>query len=178
MSLQQQQIYLENAIEVREVKNLKLANRMLKKFREEKQKKEQAMQQQNIQAQQQAAAKTAEQTALAETQKQQVLTEQKIQLEQSKSEFEMKKLQMEADLKKQLMEQEFGYNMELAKAQNGAKQESETVKEDRKDQRTKMQATQQSQMISQRKDNSLPTNFESEGNDNVGGIELGQFEPQ
>jgi hypothetical protein len=178
MSLQQQQIYLENAIEVREVKNLKLANRMLKKFREEKQKKEQAMQQQNIQAQQQAAAKTAEQTALAETQKQQVLTEQKIQLEQSKSEFEMKKLQMEADLKRQLMEQEFGYNMELAKAQSGAKQESENVKEDRKDQRTKIQATQQSEMISQRKDNSTPTNFESKGNDNVGGMGLEQFEPQ
>ena len=178
MSIQQQQIHLENAIEVREVKNLKLANRMLKKFREEKQKKDQAMQQQNIQAQQQAAAKTAEQTALAETQKQQVLTEQKIQLEQSKSEFEMKKLQMEADLKRQLMEQEFGYNMELAKAQSGAKQESENVKEDRKDQRTKIQATQQSEMISQRKDNSTPTNFESKGNDNVGGMGLEQFEPQ
>jgi len=178
MSLQQQQIYLENAIEVREVKNLKLANRMLKRFREEKQKKEQAMQQQNIQAQQQAAAKTAEQTALAETQKQQVLTEQKIQLEQSKSEFEMKKLQMEADLKRQLMEQEFGYNMELAQAQAGAKQQSEDVKENRKDERTKIQASQQSQMISQRKDNSTPTNFESEGNDNVGGMGLQQFEPQ
>ena len=178
MALQQNQIYLENAIEIREIKNLKLANRMLKKFRQEKQKTEQAMQQQNIQAQQQAAAKTAEQTALAETQKQQVLTEQKIQLEQAKSEFDIKKLEMEAEIKKQLMEQEFGYNMDLAKATASAKQQNETVKEDRKDQRTQIQASQQSQMINQRQNDGMPTNFESNGNDNIGGgLGLDQFEP-
>tara|TARA_R100000805_G_C3615105_1_gene116453 strand:- start:662 stop:1945 length:1284 start_codon:yes stop_codon:yes gene_type:complete len=188
MALQQNQIYLENAIEVREIKNLKLANRMLKKFREKKQAQEQAAQQQNIQAQQQAQAKTAEQTALAETQKQQVLTEQKIQLEQSKSEFDIKKLQMEAELKKQLMEQEFNYNMELAKIAANAKQQSENTKEDRKDQRTRIQATQQSEMINQRKNDgsamnfennqAAPSNFESMGNDNLGNMGLDQFEPQ
>ena len=76
------------------------------------------------------------------------------------------------------MEQEFGYNMELAKAQGEAKKSSEAYKEDRKDERTKIQATQQSEMISQRKNDSLPKNFESAGNDTVGGFGLEQFEPR
>jgi len=95
---------------------------------------------------------------------------------------------MEAELKKQLMEQEFQYNMELAKIAANAKQESENSKEDRKDQRTKIQATQQSEMISQRKNDgdpmnfednqAAPSNFESMGNDNLGNMGLDQFEPQ
>jgi hypothetical protein len=178
VALQQNQIYLENAIEIREIKNLKLANRMLKKFRERKQAEEQAAQQQNIQSQQQAQAQTAEQTALAETQKQQVLTEQKIQLEQAKSQMDIKRMEMEAQIKRQLMEQEFEYNMQLAKAQGEAKQSSENAKEDRKDNRTKMQATQQSELINQRQNDSLPTNFESTGNDNLEGFSLDQFMPK
>ena len=178
VALQSGQIYLENAIEIREIKNLKLANRMLKKFREKKDAQEQIAQQQNIQAQSQAQAQAREQEALAETQKQQVLTEQKIQLEQAKSQMEIQRMEMEAQIKRQLMEQEFQYNMDLAKAQGEAKRSSEAYKEDRKDERTKIQATQQSEMINQRQNDSLPTNFESAGNDTVGGFGLEQFMPR
>ena len=178
MALKSNQIYLENAIEIREIKNLKLANRMLKKFRENKQQVEQAAQQQNIKAQSEAQAQTAEKTALAETQKQQVLTEQKMQLEQAKSQFEIQRMEMEAQIKKQLMEQEFQYNMDLAKAQAEAKKSNETFKEDIKDERTKLQATQQSELINQRQNKSLPTNFESAGNDNLDGFGLEQFMPK
>ena len=178
VALQSGQIYLENAIEIREIKNLKLANRMLKKFREKKQAQEQAAQQQNIQAQSQAQAQAREQEALAETQKQQVLTEQKIQLEQAKSQMEIQRMEMEAQIKRQLMEQEFQYNMDLAKAQGDAKKANEMYKEDRKDERTKIQATQQSELINQRQNDSLPTNFESAGNDNTEGFGLEQFMPR
>ena len=178
VALQSGQIYLENAIEIREIKNLKLANRMLKKFREKKDAQEQIAQQQNIQAQSQAQAQAREQEALAETQKQQVLTEQKIQLEQAKSQMEIQRMEMEAQIKRQLMEQEFQYNMDLAKAQGEAKRSSEAYKEDCKDERTKIQATQQSEMINQRQNDSLPTNFESAGNDTVGGFGLEQFMPR
>ena len=86
---------------------------------------------------------------------------------------------MEAQLKKQLMEQEFQYNMQLAKVQGEVKQGLEKTKENRKDERTKIQASQQSQMISQRQNDSQPTNFESSGNDNIGGgFGLEQFEPR
>ena len=115
---------------------------------------------------------------MAEVQKQQALAQTKIQIEQSKSQFDIQKLQQEAEIKKQLMEVEFQYNMRLAEAQAGVKKENEKYKEDRKDDRTKIQATQQSELIDQRKNDSLPKNFESAGFDNLGGFGLEQFEPR
>ena len=172
------QIDLEDAIDIRQVNNLKLANQMLKKRRKEKQAKDQQMQQQNMQAQAQANAQAAEQISLAEAQKQQVISEQNINYEQAKSQFSIQKMEREAQIKQQLMEIEFNYNMQLTKAQSTAKQQDETIKEDRKDQRTEMQATQQSELIDQRKNDLLPKNFESAGNDTMGGFGLEQFGPK
>tara|TARA_B110001450_G_C17612991_1_gene478063 strand:- start:220 stop:1446 length:1227 start_codon:yes stop_codon:yes gene_type:complete len=172
------QIDLEDAIDIRQVNNLKLANQMLKKRRKEKQARDQQIQQQNMQAQAQSNAQLAEQTAMAEANKQQVLTEQNIGYEQAKSQFAIQKMEREAQIKQQLMELEFNYNMQLTQAQSKAKQQDETIKEDRKDQRTEMQATQQSELIDQRKNNLLPKNFESAGNDTMGGFGLEQFGPK
>ena len=87
-------------------------------------------------------------------------------------------MQTEASIKKELMAEEFGYNMQLARM----KAEGETTKEreieDRKDKRIKMQGTQESELIQQRKNNSLPTDFESAGFDSLGGFDLEQFEPR
>jgi len=178
VALQSGQIDLEDAIDIREVANLKLANQMLKQKRRKKQERDQQAQQANMQAQAQSNAQLAEQTALAETQKQQVLTEQKIQLENAKSQLDIKKMEMEAQLKQQLMQQEFQYNVQLSQAQGQAKQQQESFKEDRKDERTKIQATQQSELIDQRKNDLLPKNFESAGSDNMGGFGLEQFGPK
>ena len=178
IALKAGQIDLEDAIDIREVNNLKLANQMLKQRRRKKQEKDQEMQQANIQSQAQANAQLAEQTAMVETQKQQVLTEQKIQIEKMKSEFETNKLEREAQVKMQLMEKEFQYNMQLAKVQVDAETIKEKEIEDRKDQRTRIQATQQSELIDQRKNDLLPKNFESAGNDSLGGFGLEQFMPR
>jgi hypothetical protein len=172
------QIDLEDAIDIRQVNNLKLANQMLKKRRKEKQAKDQQIQQQNMQAQAQANAQAAEQISLAEAQKQQVISEQNINYEQAKSQFAIQKMEREAQIKQQLMELEFNYNMQLTQAQSKAKQQDEAYKEDRKDQRTEMQATQQSELIDQRKNDLLPKNFESAGNDTMGGFGLEQFGPK
>ena len=115
---------------------------------------------------------------MAEAQKQQILTEQKMQLEKAKSDFEVQKMEREAQIKQQLMELEFNYNMQLTQAQGQAKKQEENFKEDRKDERTKIQATQQSELIDQRKNDLLPKNFESAGNDNMGGFGLEQFGPK
>ena len=178
IALKAGQIDLEDAIDIREVNNLKLANQMLKQRRRKKQEKDQEMQQANIQAQAQANAQLAEQTAMVETQKQQVLTEQKIQIEKMKSEFETNKLEREAQVKMQLMEREFQYNMQLAKIKADAETLKEAEIEDRKDERTRIQATQQSELIDQRKNDLLPKNFESAGNDSLGGFGLEQFMPR
>jgi len=177
IALQSGGIDLDDAIDIRQVKNLKLANQMLKQKRATKAKEDQARQMANIQAQAQANAETAEKAALYEVQKQQALTQEKVNIEQAKSQFEIQRLQTEANIKKELMAEEFGYQMQLAQAtiQRDAQREKEI--EDRKDNRTRIQATQQSELIDQRKNDLLPKNFEST-NDSLGGFGLEQFAPR
>ena len=177
-SLQAGAIYLDDVIEIQRIKNIDLANKYLKLKRRKKQEADQQAQQANIQAQAQANAETAEKAALAELQKQQALTESKLQLEQGKSQFEIQKLEREAEIKMRLMELEFQFNKQLAEAQAKALKEKDAYKEDRKDERTKIQATQQSELIDQRKNDTLPKNFESAGFDVLGGFDLGQFDPK
>ena len=178
MALQQQTINLEDAIDIREVRNIKLANQLLKLRRIKKEEKDQAIQQQNIQAQTESNAQAAQAAAQAEMQKSQALAQTEMQLEQAKSQFEMQKMEREAQLKKELMQLEFEMNMQLKQKEVEASTQKEKQKEDRKDERTKIQATQQSEMIEQRKQGTTPKNFESAGFDNLGGFDLEQFEPR
>jgi len=177
MALQQQNIGLEDAIDLREIKNIKLANQSLKARQKKKQEIARAQQLENIEVQAQANAEAAEKAALAEVQKQQALAQTEIQIEQAKSQFDIKKMEQEALLKKQLMAEEFNYDMQLAQMQGQAQKAKEAEIEDRKDKRVKIQGTQQSELISQRQNDSLPKDFESAGNDNLDGFGLEQFSP-
>ena len=177
VALQQNQIFLEDAIDIREVKNITLANQILKYRRLQKEAKDQAQQQQMIQAQAQAQQQSSEAAAMQEVQKQEALAQTQIQIEQAKSQFEIQRMEQEALIKKQLMAEEFQYQLQLAQMEAQGKQVKEKEIEDRKDKRTKIQASQQSQMISQRQNDTLPTDFESAGNDNLGGFGLEQFGP-
>jgi hypothetical protein len=178
VALQSGQIFLEDAIDIRSIKNLKLANQSIKFRRKKKEEKDQAVQQANIQAQAQANAQATEAAAVAEVQKRQAVAETEIQIEKAKSQFAIEKAQQEAELKKQLMELEFQFNMQLAQANSDKIQADVKFKEDRKDERTKIQASQQSELIDQRNNNSLPKSFESAGFDNLGGFGLEQFDPK
>ena len=172
-------IDLDDAIDIRTIKNLKLANQLLKIRRKQKQERDQMMQQQNIQAQAQANAQAQEVAANAEVMKNQALTAQKAELEQMKGQMELQKLQAEVAAKKELMAQEFQYNMQLKGMETDLLKQRESEKEDRKDDRTKLQASQQSELINQRKNNTPPQQFESGGNDIIGGgFDLGSFEPR
>jgi hypothetical protein len=178
VALKTQSIDLADAIDIREINNIKLANQFLKLKQTQRQKQKQEASQQNIQAQAQANAQSSEASAMAEVQKQQALTQEKVNLEQAKSQFEIQRLQTEAQIKRELMAEEFNYQMELAKARAGVEAEREKEIEDRKDQRTRIQGTQQSEMIDQRKNDLLPINFESEGNDELGGFNLDSLGPE
>ena len=171
-------IDIEDAIDIRQINNIKLANEILKQKRAKRMEMEQQQKQQMIQMQAQANAQSAEQIALSEAQKQQVLTQEKISIEQAKSQFEIQKLQTEAQIKRELMQLEFDFNMQLAQIRANAESQKEMEIEDRKDKRIKIQGTQQSELINQRKNNLLPMDFESSGNDVLGGIGLEQFEPR
>ncbi len=171
-------IALSDAIDIRQIKNIKLANQLLKIKQGQKQKQDQAAKQANIQAQAAANQQTAEKAALFEVQKTQAVTESKIQIEQAKIQFEIQKMEQEANLKKLLMAEEFNYNMQLTGAQQSAKTRKEKEIEDRKDKRTQIQATQQSKMIEQRKNNTPPVDFESAGFDTMSGFGFEQFDPK
>ena len=177
-ALAKNSIELEDAIDVRDVKNLKLANSLLKLRRKKKIQLDQQMQQQNIQAQAQANAQAQQVAAQAEVQKNQAITQQKVQLESIEAQNDLQKLQAEAQLKKDLMNHEFQINMRLRQMEIDALKQKETNKEDRKDERTRIQASQQSELIDQRKTGKPPKRFESTSNDILSGdFDLGMFEP-
>jgi hypothetical protein len=178
VALSQQNIELEDAIDLREIKNIKLANQLLKIRRKKKIKRDQQIQQENIQAQSQANIQQQEASAQLEMQKQQQVASTAISIEQAKSQFEIETLIQEAEIKKQLMQIEFQYNMQLKGGETQQKSQGEKEKEDRKDQRTKIQASQQSELIDQRNNNKPPKNFESSGNDTLGGIDMSEFGPR
>tara|TARA_R100000951_G_scaffold77523_1_gene65456 strand:+ start:1098 stop:3521 length:2424 start_codon:yes stop_codon:yes gene_type:complete len=170
-------IDLEDAIDLREIKNIKLANQLLKQRRKKKQDRDQEMQQENMQAQAQANAQAQQVAAQAEVQKSQALFQIQSQMEQLKSQMKSQQMQQEAMLKKDLMTLEFEFNMKLKGIEVDGDKNKEAYKEDRKDERTKIQATQQSELIDQRKNDSSPKDFESAGNDNMSGFDMGQFGP-
>ena len=178
-ALQKQGINLEDAIDIREIKNVKLANQLLKLKRKKKAEEDAMLQQQNIQQQAQANAQAQQVAAQAEAQKNQVITQNQMQLEQTKSQLETEKMMKEAQLKKELMNHEFQLNMQIEQMKANTAKASEDNKENRKDERTKIQASQQSELIDQRNNKKPPKNFESSGNDIMGGgFGMNAFEPR
>jgi len=170
-------IDLEDAIDIRQIKNLKLANQLLKQKRKKKLARDQAQQQKMIQAQAQANAQASEAAALAEVQKNAATTESKVQLEQAKSQFEIQRMQTDLEIKKQLMAQEFEYQKQLAQITQGSTTKKEQEIEDRKDKRVRIQGTQQSTLINQRQTDASPTNFEGAGTSQLGTFGLQNMMP-
>ena len=178
-AISQQGIDLEDAIDLRQIKNVKLANQLLKVKRKKKFERDQLVTQQNIQAQAQANAQAQQVAAQAEVQKQQSLVQIESQMEQLKAQLEAQKMQQEILAKKELMQLEFQMNMQLKQMEVQSFKNREKEKEDRKDERTKIQASQQSELIDQRKNEKPPKNFESSGNDILSGnFNLGSFDPK
>jgi len=178
VAIAQKNIDLEDAIDLRDIKNIKLANQLLKIRRKEKMQRDQQLQQQNIQMQAQANTQSAQAAAQLDIQKQQVIAQMEAQLEQTKSQLRLQETQADVEFKKQLMQMEFQMNMQLKQADVEGMKTREKEKEDRKDERTKIQASQQSELIDQRKTGTPPKKFESAGNDVLGGFDLGGFEPR
>ena len=178
IALQSGGIKLSDAIDIREIQNIKLANSLLKLRQKENAELERANKLENIQAQAQANAESAEKAAAAEVQKHQALAQTEVQIEQAKSQFEIERMEQEANIKRGLMAEEFSYQMKLAEMKAKAETQKEAEIENRKDKRLQMQGTQQSKLIDQRQNDLLPTDFESSGNDNLDGFGLEQFTPR
>jgi hypothetical protein len=178
-ALAQQSIDLDDAIDLREVRNIKLANQLLKVKRKKKQERDQKIAQQNIQNQARANQETQQVAAQAEIQKNQSRTQAETQLEETKNNLKIKYLQEEAQIKKELMAYEFELNSKLKGMENSTKSMIEAERENRKDQRVDRQAMHQKDMATQRKRGETFNKFESSGNDIVtGGAGIGKFGPR
>jgi len=163
IALKENQIYLEDAIDIREIKNLSLANQFLKYRRKKKQKQDQEAKEKMIQAQAAANAQTAEKAAMAEVQKRQAIAETESQLKKVEAELAIQKMQVQLNHDQQMAQQNFQYDMQLKKMDIETIDKKEKMIEERKDQRTRIQGTQQSKMIAQRTNDSAPVDFENGG---------------
>ena len=177
MALSKNDINLEDAIDIRELKNIKLANQLLKLKRKQKAEQEQKMKMQQQQAQAQAQMQSQQMAAQAAMQKSQAEMQGKMQLKQAEIAFEIEKMKNEAMLKSQLMAEEFDYNMKLRNISEEALAFREGAREKAKSQRISQQNTEQSKLINQRKNNLPPLNFES-NEDSLDGFDLAEFDPR
>ena len=178
-SITQGGIDLEDAIDLRGIRNVKLANQMLKIVRKKKAAAKAAEAESLAKTQGEANAQASQAAAEAETQKSQALHQLNVELEQMKGQLKSQQMKEEAEIKKELMQMEFEINQKLQKMNMEEIDMKDTVKEDRKDGRTKMQASQQSELIDQRLNKKPPKNFESSGNDIMSGeFGLGSFGPK
>jgi len=177
MALSRGDINLEDAIDIREIKNLKLANQLLKLKRTNKEQREEkmAMQKQAMIAEQQL--RSQEMAAQVSMQKIQMETQSKIQIKQAEVAFDIDKMKQEAMLKSSLMDKEFNYSQQLARINAEALGYRETTKEQSKDKRISIQNTQQSKLIEQRKNNLPSINFES-NEDSLDGFSFQEFSPR
>lgn len=177
MALSKGDIFLEDAIDIREMKNIKLANQLLKLKRKQKQDREEQQMLQGKAMETERQMKSQQFAAQAAMQKLQAETQSKMQIKQAEISFEIEKMKNEAELKKVLMAEEFAYNQQLRGISENALQSRETQREKAKAERISQQNTEQSKLINQRKNNLPPQNFES-NEDSLDGFDLAEFSPR
>lgn len=177
MALQRDSINLEDAIDIREIKNLKVANQVLKLKRKRKQEAEEKAKAAAAQQQAQINQQSQQMAAQAAMQKLQAETQAKVQLQQSDMQFQVQKMQGEASIKSELMKLEFDLQMKLKGVEVEAMSKREDQRETAKAERISQANTEQSKLIQQRKNNLAPVNFESK-EDSLDGFDLAEFEPR
>lgn len=177
VALQQQTIDLEDAIDIRTINNIKLANEMLKVKRKKRMEQKQKDQEMQFQMQMQTNIQSQQAAAESKAQLLQLEAQSKIQLKEAEMNFAVQQMQAEAAIKAQLMEREFQYNMQLKGIETDNLMKREDKKEEAKDKRVDLQASRQSELINQRKNNLPPVNFEST-EDSLDGFDLESFGPK
>jgi hypothetical protein len=177
MALSKGSIDLEDAIDIREIRNLKLANQLLKVKRKAKQEREEKMAAATQAAQAQQQMQSQQMAAQTAMQKIQMEAQSKMQLKQAETAFEIEKMKNEVIFKEQLMDKEFQMNMQLRGMEAQQLQTREDQREGAKSSRISQQNSEQSKLINQRKNNLPPMNFES-NEDSLDGFDLAEFNPR
>jgi hypothetical protein len=177
MALSKGDINLEDAIDIRELKNLKLANQLLKVKRVRTQEKREQMEMQKQAMVSQQQLKSQELAAQTAMQKMQMEMQTKAKLVEIQAQADIARMNAEVEAKRMLMAEEFNYNMQLKGIDADLLMKREEKREKSKDERISKQNTQQSELINQRKNNLPPLNFEST-EDTLDGFALDAFGPK
>jgi hypothetical protein len=177
MALSQGQIDLEDAIDLRHIKNLKLANELLKLKRKKKAKALQESEQQKAQYQMQTNMQSQQAAAEAKAAEMQAMSQTKIAVIQAQSQADIAKMAAEVEAKKVLMELEFSYQMQLKGIDDQKLMQRDDKKEEAKNKRVDQEASRQSKLIDQRKNNTAPIDFES-NEDSLDSFDLSSFNPR
>ena len=172
-ALAQQSIELEDAIDLRMIKNVKLANQLLKLRRKKKGEEDHNREIEKTKAQGDAQEKAAAAQTKSEIDKNKSMLDTQMKLESLKTDGKSQILAQEAQIKKQLMQMEHQFNVQLKQMELQQVQTTEAERENRKDQRTRIQATQQSELIDQRNTQGPPKNFEENEQEPLGEFNLG-----
>ena len=176
VALGQKLIDLDDAIDLRDCRNTKLANQLLKVKRKKKMQRDQMIAQQNMQAQASANAQAQQAAAQAEMQKNNAKAQLDSQLEAQKNQLKVQYLNQEARVKKELMVLEFDLNMKMKGEERSIDRKLENIREDRKDARLDKQNEHQQKLANSRKEGESVKRFESSGNDIVtGGSNMERF---
>ena len=177
IALQQQTIDLEDAIDIRMINNMKLANEMLKVKRRKRMEAQQKQKQEEMQMQSQMNMQSQQMAAEQKAQLFQIEAQAKMQLKEAEANYAIKTMQAEVEAKRSLMDLEFQYNMQLKGIEVDGMLNRDKDKEKAKDKRVDLQATRQSELINQRKNNLPPIDFEST-EDSLDGFDLESFNPR
>jgi hypothetical protein len=176
-ALAKELIYLDDAAELRDIKNVKLANQLMKIRRQAKLKEEQERQKDLIKTQSEEQTKTAQAKAQADQAKEQAKVQAQIAIDTNLKDLENRNQDEEMNRKEYLMSVEFEYNMQIRGMEASTKTTVENQKEDRKDKRQREQNTATSKIADQKAKGKAPVNFEST-EDSLDGFDMSSFEPK
>lgn len=176
-ALSKELITIDDAIDIRSIGNIKLANELLKTRRVRREKDKRNHEKQMAQIQQEGQVKAVQESAKAKQMELEMKSQMDLQLTQAKTQAKITEINAEAEAKSRLMQQEFEYNMTIKGIDTENLILGEKYKEDRKDKRQDKQNTASSKINEQKANNAPAINFESSEDNISGSIEMAELEP-
>ena len=161
LALQNQMIDLDDAIDIRNIRNLKLANALLKVRKNKKEVDDLKKKEANIKMQTESNIESSNAASTNQIKEMQFKMQSELEFEKQKAMLEIEKMQKKAELDMMLQKQKLEYEMMTKQSEFSQLSGREKQREDRKDQRVDKQSENQSKLIQQRKNNQPAQEFEN-----------------
>ena len=160
LALQNQMIDLDDAIDIRNIRNIKLANALLKVRKTKKEMDDLKKKEANIKMQTESNIESSNAASTNQIKEMQFKMQSELELEKQKAMLEIQKMQKKAELDMMLQKQRLEFDMMNKQSELSQLSSREKQREDRKDQRVDKQSENQSKLIEQRKNNQPAQDFD------------------